>query len=75
MEPEKSVDTATVICLIALIRLFLSNVNRSSLNYLEIALALVDVGWEPYNNLRTTRSRWLHHSFEAAQQQASVTKE
>lgn len=75
IEPEKTVDTATVISLIRLIHLFLSNVNRSSLNYLKIALALVDLGSALYNNLRTTRSRWLHHSFEAAQQQASVTAE
>lgn len=67
------VDTATVISPIRLIHLFLSNVNRSSLNYLKIALALVDLGSALYNNLRTTRSRWLHHSFEVAQQQASVT--
>lgn len=69
------VDTATVISPIRLIHLFLSNVNRSSLNYLKIALALVDLGSALYNNLRTTRSRWLHHSFEVAQQQASVTTE
>lgn len=49
------VDTGTVICLIGSLHLFLSNLNRRSLNYLKIALVFVDLGPEWYNNLGVTK--------------------
>lgn len=40
-----------IICLIGSLNLFLSNMNRSSLNCLNIALLLVDLGPEHYDHL------------------------